>query len=254
MCYNLVSATRKKLAYAIATGADPAVIEKLMKKLEELLKKVKAHYFVNAFQHPHLLVYASGEIQSCRWGLIPHWVKDEETASEIQNQTLNARGETIFEKPAFRSAAEKGRCLVLADAFYEYHHRGKLTFPYHISFRDGGVMPLAGIRDEWVNPSTGEIVSGVSIVTTEANALLSHIHNNPKAEGPRMPLILEGEARTAWLDPSSSRSDLLELIRPFDENRMQAYTVARQKGAGSPGDSPDAEKEFLYSELTDLFS
>ena len=258
MCYNLVSATKKKLDYAIASGADPDVIAKLLKKLEELLeKKIKSHYFVTGFDHPELITVSgadASEATASRWGLIPSWIKDKAAANEIQNQTLNARGETIFEKPAFRNAAETKRCIVLIDAFYEYHHlRGK-TFPYHISLRSGEVMPLAGLYDDWVNTETGEIIRSVSIVTTEGNELMKGIHNNPKADGPRMPVILPAENKKVWLNPDADQKTLEEILIPFDENLMQAHTVKRQRGKEGIGDVPEAEKEFLYSELNDLFS
>jgi putative SOS response-associated peptidase YedK len=257
MCYSLVSATRKKLKYAIASGASPEIITKLEEKLEELLRKIKGHYYTSGYDHPELITYTeenSTAFMARSWGLIPHWVKEKSSALEIRNQTLNARGETIFEKPAFKIPAQEKRCIVLADAFYEYHHRAGKTFPYHISFRNEEVMPLAGLYDDWLDTETGELIRSVTIVTTKANELMREIHNNPKADEARMPVILTNESKKRWLSKDTTEAELRELILPYNANEMKAHTVRRQKVKEAIGNVPEAEKEFLYSELVDLFS
>lgn len=104
------------------------------------------------------------------------------------NQTLNARGESIFEKPAFRNSARNKRCIVHVEGFYEHHHFGKRTYPDFIRLKDHDDFALAALWEECKDPATGVALHTFSIVTTEANDLLRRIHNNPKLEGPRMPV------------------------------------------------------------------
>jgi len=146
-------------------------------------------YSAPAFTFPALPVIpdeAPGQVSFMRWGLIPFWVKNREAAIEIRAKTLNARAETIFDKPAFRFSAQAKRCLVIADGFFEWRHIGSKTFPYHIRLKDRKPFAFAGLWDRWVDPETRESVSSFSIVTTRANSLLEKIHNTKK----RMPVIL----------------------------------------------------------------
>ncbi len=260
MCYDVTSATRTLIKYAKHRGDDPAYIAALERKLEELKKSLKSHFQISGFAHPKLLVFTQDlpdEPQAFYWGLIPSWIKDETSAKKIYNQTLNARGETIFEKPAFKSSAIKKRCLIYLDAFYEHHHLGKHTYPFHIQMKDGSPLAVAGLYDEWVNKETGEVISTSSIVTTRANGLMAKIHNNPKAEGPRMPVIIPKELQNDWLIACTNEKDkerLIALIKPFDENLLTFHTVRKIKGKDAVGDVEEAEKKFDYPELAFEFN
>lgn len=150
----------------------------------------------NGFQFPAtpiILHTAPQSIRFARWGLIPPWAQDE----RIRNHTLNARIETIHEKPAYRTSVNN-RCLVLADGFFEWQWldpRGKRKQKYLLSLPLREPFALAGLWSEWVNKATGELLTTYTILTTEANELLSTIHNSKK----RMPLVLAPAPGKAWL-------------------------------------------------------
>lgn len=208
-------------------------------------------FHLAGFSHPDLLIALSIsplKIEKAKWGLIPFWVKDEKQALQIWNKTINARGETIFEKPSFRKAAKDGRCLIIVDSFFEHHHFNKQSFPFRIKLKNGEPMIIAGIFDKWVNKQTGEEILTTAIVTTAANPLMAKIHNNPKVPSPRMPLILsESDARN-WLG-ATNKLDIESLIRPSDEQQLEVYTVQTLRGKSALGDVPDAIEPFNYPEL-----
>lgn len=253
MCFTAESLTRQKLKYARHRNSDPDYIRELEEKLESL--KATAYYQVSAFAHPELLVFTDDQPYEPRlfqWGLIPSWCKDETTAMKLSNQTLNARGETIFDKPAFRAAAKSRRCLVYLDGYYEYHHFKGKTYPFHIGLHNEEVMAIAGLWEPWLNKSTGEIIHTCTLVTTEANPLMARIHNNPKNDGARMPVILPTELQDAWLRPIKDPSDqqlIMDLIRPFDAGQMEAYPVGKLIGKYAPGNVPESRNRVNYPEL-----
>ncbi len=259
MCYNVVSATRILIKYAKHRQESPEHIHELEKKLKELERDMMPRYQLSGFEFPKLLVFtdeAPLEPDLLHWGLIPFWVKDAETAKKLRMQTLNARGESIFEKPSFRSSAKNKRCLIYIDAFYEYHHYKGNTYPFHIAMKNGDPMCLAGLWESWVDKSTGELIRTTTIVTTEANSIMAKIHNNPKLEGPRMPVILPKDKQDDWLQAyadDSSKEKLQQLLIPFDENELEAYTVRKLKGSGSVGNTEAAEERFEYEELKNFF-
>ena len=146
-----------------------------------------------------------------RWGLLPHWAKDE----RISYKLINARAETLAEKPAFRSLLGKGRCLVVADGFYEWTigPDGK-KHPIHFSLIDGALFGFAGL---WTSRRTdeGEVVESCTIVTTRPNELVAPVHD-------RMPVILPREVEDAWLDPELPKEHALAMLEPFPAHLMLA--------------------------------
>ena len=153
--------------------------------------------------------------QMVRWGLIPSWAKE----ASIRNRMINARAETIADKPAFRTAMRRRRCLVPADGYYEWQKIGKSKQPYYIRLRDDRPFAMAGLWERWINPETGEPIETCTIITTEANALTRDIH-------PRMPVILAAEDYTDWLDPQNADGDrLTRLLHPYDAAAMERYAV-----------------------------
>lgn len=208
-------------------------------------------FHLAGFSHPELLIVSSIsplKIEKAKWGLIPYWVKDEKQAFQIWNKTINARGETIFEKPSFRKAAKDGRCLIIVDSFFEHHHVKKQSYPFRIKLKNGEPMILAGIYDAWVNKETGEEVLTVAMVTTSANPLMAKIHNNPKVPEPRMPLVLtENDARN-WLS-TAPEMEIELLVRPFDEKQLTVHTVQKLRGKASLGDVSEAVEPYHYDEL-----
>lgn len=152
--------------------------------------------FYNGFQFPKTPIITNDQpdkIQLYHWGLIPFWAKDD----SIKKNTLNARVETIQEKPSFRNAVNK-RCLVLADAFFEWQwldEKGKQKQQYELTMPNNEAFAFAGLWSEWVNQSTGELIHSYTILTTEANELMSKIHNSKK----RMPIIVSSNNEKEWL-------------------------------------------------------
>ena len=252
MCYDIKFLTRKKLAYARRKGASPEEISSLEEQLKRLERK--AVYHASGFSHPELPVFTADAphlIQFFEWGLIPFWVKDFKLAFSLREKTLNARGETIFEKKSFKAAAKYRRCLVMVDGFYEHHHFNGKTYPYHIKLKNEEPMILAGLWETWESQQTGEIRQTVSIVTTRGNDLLKDIHNNPKLAEPRMPLILPKENEMDWLKPIESKfdmEDVKKVIRPFS-GEMEAYTVPRIRGKFASGNEPKTAEYHSYPDL-----
>jgi putative SOS response-associated peptidase YedK len=161
-------------------------------------------------------------LQVVRWGLVPSWAKDP----SIGNRMINARMETVAEKPAFRRAFAKRRALLPADGYFEWYGevKGKKQ-PFFIRPADGGVLAMAGLYEIWRDPDKAEDDPDrfrwtTTVLTTSAEDSLGHIHD-------RMPLMLEPEAYDAWLDPTThDRDTLLDLLVPAAPGRLEAFPVA----------------------------
>ncbi len=154
-------------------------------------------------------------LEMMRWGLVPSWAKDPSIGSRL----LNARAETLQEKPSFRTALVRRRCLIPADGFYEWKKLGKVKQPYRIRRRDEALFGFAGLWDEWTSPD-GSPLRSCTIVTCAPNELMATIHN-------RMPAILRPEDEAHWLDRSvKSVSDLLSLLGPYPDSDIEAYAVS----------------------------
>ncbi len=150
------------------------------------------------------------------WGLIPSWAKDP----SIGNRMINARGETLAEKPSFRTAYRRRRCLILADGFYEWQQGpGRTKIPHYIHLKSGEPFAFAGLWETWNSP-LGDTVLSCTIITTEANERLASLHH-------RMPVILPESAYERWLDPSERQpAELDDLIAPYPAEEMDAYPVS----------------------------
>jgi len=264
MCYTVSQLKKREFDSAVREGLPKEVIDKLFVEWQELEKddngsEPTAKYKVSGFEHPKLnVVLNDGKLHGDKfnWGLIPEWVKDSQQAKEISNKTLNARGETIFEKEAFRKAAIEQRCLIFVDGFFEHHHHKNKKYPYYIRPKNEN-MPLVfgGLWSQWVDQLTGEIVKTTTIVTTEGNPLMKKIHNNPKLHGARMPLILTPINYSTWLN-ATSKQEIQQLILPFDVNELEAFTVQKIIGKDALLDGPECIKFKEYPELSvskDLF-
>ena len=248
MCYDIKTSLETQLKRARRFGDSAAV--------EALKTELKPHtdlplYHASGYAHPRLLIYtnASPEVPLvARWGLVPFWVKDEQQFKKIWNNTLNARGESIFEKPAFRDGARYRRCLIYVDGFYEHHHFRGQTYPFFIRRSDAQPMALGGLWSEWIHLETGEIIHTFTIVTTRANAMLEKIHNNPKASGPRMPVVLEEHDEDEWLN-ATNKAELEPLIKPYSEHPLHAHPVGKLRGKQYMGNTPTISEEVHYPEL-----
>lgn len=163
----------------------------------------------------------TNKVELLRWGLIPSWAKDPAIGSRL----INARAETLAEKPAFRHAFRRRRCLVLADGFYEWRQdpepgsRGKT--PLYFRLKSGRPFAFAGLWEEWRTPE-GELWPTCTIITTTPNSLLENVHT-------RMPVILQPEFRARWLDPEEQDVvSLGQVLRPYPAEEMEGYPVSRQ--------------------------
>jgi putative SOS response-associated peptidase YedK len=151
------------------------------------------------------------------WGLIPSWAKDP----TIGNRMINARAETLSEKPAFRSAYKYHRCLIFSNGFYEWQAQpGKTSkLPHFIQLKSRAIFAFAGLWEHWQSPDGSEIRSA-TIITTEPNELMATLHN-------RMPVILPSPTYTQWLDPAPQSPDRLQnLLVPYPTKEMEAYPVS----------------------------
>lgn len=181
-------------------------------------------YFVNGFTHPSLPVIRQKDVSMLQWGLVPDWVKDTETANAIRSKTLNAVGETVFEKPSFRKPILSQRGILPVTGFYEWRDFNKFKYPYFIQPQGAHAFPLGVVFDSWIHPETAELLTSFSIITTPANPMMEMIHNTKK----RMPLILAEDNLGAWLDPTTGIDDIKEMIQAYPEERMKAYTISRR--------------------------
>lgn len=160
-------------------------------------------------------------ISSMRWGLIPYWAKD----ASIGAKMINARAESLIDKPAFKDAIERRRCLVPADAFYEWKKTSDgshiVRKPFLIRMKDDEAFAFAGIWDRWTSPD-GKIVLSVSILTTDANPLVRDVHD-------RMPVIVPREHYDLWLDPAFRDVKALEdILKPFPASEMEKLAVSNR--------------------------
>lgn len=174
---------------------------------------------------------AHREFRTLRWGLIPSWAKD----AVIGAKMINARAETVAEKPAFRSAFTHRRCLILADGFYEWQKLGRGKQPIYIRLKSGEPFAFAGLWERWESPDDGPIES-CTIITTTPNDLVQPIHD-------RMPVILHRESYGRWLDPGNTNSEALAtLLTPYSANEMEAYSVSARVNSAANDDPTCIER------------
>jgi putative SOS response-associated peptidase YedK len=173
-------------------------------------------YNVAPTQEVLAIVADAGEARPVllRWGLIPFWAQDP----SIGNKLINARAESVAEKPAFREAYRKRRCLVLADGFYEWQRRREGKYPMWVHLSDGQPFAFAGLWERWRRG--GVPVETCTILTTDANPFMRAIHH-------RMPVILDGEARREWLAEDASEEALAEVVRGAAAVEMEAHEVSK---------------------------
>ncbi len=154
------------------------------------------------------------ELTFFQWGLVPSWAKDVKMGSRM----INARGETVADKPSFRTAFKRRRCIIPADGFYEWQKLDNHKQPMYIHPTNNTLFALAGLWEMWRSPD-GDSIQSCTIITTAPNELMAPIHN-------RMPVILEPEDFDMWLDPGDRPEQGLHLIRPFPSEKMAAYPVS----------------------------
>ncbi|HYF02934.1 MAG TPA: SOS response-associated peptidase [Patescibacteria group bacterium] len=155
-------------------------------------------------------------IEFFHWGLIPSWADNPAIGSKM----LNARAETLAEKPSFKNALKKRRCLVLADGFYEWQQIGKQKQPVRTSLKSGDVFAMAGLWEKWTDKESGEIIHSFTIITTEANELLKPVHD-------RMPVILSPKNEDLWLSNELGMDEHLRLLKPYNDSELKVEPVSK---------------------------
>jgi putative SOS response-associated peptidase YedK len=152
------------------------------------------------------------------WGLVPHWARDRAIGARM----INARSETLREKPSFRTAYRRRRCLVLANGYYEWQRLGSVRQPWYIGLGTGEPFAMAGLWEHWQNPVDQTVLESCTIITTAPAASIAHIHN-------RMPVIVPADAYEPWLDPANERvADLDTLLVACDPAALRAWPVSRE--------------------------
>ncbi len=177
---------------------------------------VKPRYNIAPTQDIVAIRNAEGEgreLVMLRWGLVPFWAKDP----SIGNRMINARAETVAEKPSFRAAYRHRRCIVLADGFYEWQRDGNVKTPYFISLATGGPFAFAALWENRTDKDTGESLQTTTLITTEANDFMKPLHH-------RMPVVLEANGAGEWLAGSNELLDDIDAMTP----PLQAWPVDRR--------------------------
>jgi len=153
------------------------------------------------------------ELTMLRWGLVPFWAKDP----VIGNRMINARAETLAEKPSYRAAFKHRRCIVLADGFYEWHRQGDVKIPHYISLSSGEPFGLAALWESWTDKESGESLNTTALITTAANDFMQPLHH-------RMPVILQSEIANQWVSGSNEMLKNVTELTPA----LQAWPVDRR--------------------------
>lgn len=174
---------------------------------------------------PVILNEEERKIQLLRWGLVPFWAKDP----GIGNRMINARAESLAEKPSFRTALRKRRCLVLADGFYEWQKTPQGKIPMRITLKSGEPFAFAGLWETW-RSGDDDVLRTFTIVTTAPNSLVAPIHN-------RMPVILLPEHESLWLDNTLEQEVWLDLLQPYPADHLAAYQVSPRVNAPANDDA-----------------
>jgi putative SOS response-associated peptidase YedK len=220
MCYHSSDPTKEALKRAYAKNMAS-------KQKEAIDENYKQRKHINGFSFPKLMVVTQAEpekINFLNWGLVPNWfskkgateAEQNKSLVQIKTATLNAKSETIFELPSFKTVIENQRCLIISGGFFEWQHIGNQKIPYFISLKNEEAFSFGGIYSNWVDQQTGEIINSCSIITCEANPLMAQIHNTKK----RMPFILPKNKEDDWLKPNFKKDEIVNLMSPLNENLM----------------------------------
>lgn len=187
--------------------------------IDEIMASIQPRYNIAPTQNIAVITKSENSrraLTEMRWGLVPSWADD----LKIGNRMINARAETLAEKPSFKRLLSKRRCLIPADGFYEWKKNGKAKTPMRITLKNQEPFAFAGLWDSWNKNPKGETVNTCTIITCEANSFMKPIHD-------RMPVILKKEAEDQWLDLSLTNPvELCKLLIPFPAIEMTVYTVS----------------------------
>lgn len=186
---------------------------------------LKQIYFQSAFSFPYwpvLKAEDSTQFRFLQWGLIPFWIKNIVSAKQIRLKTLNARFETLSEKPSYRNPANNKRCAVVVDGYFEWKNVNGKKYPYYLYMPGKKPFLLAGIWDRWINRENKDVFETFSVVTTEARGIAAEIHNTKR----RMPFILNDESLDLWMNQGRRIKDIREKLVPTWKD-IQAHPVSK---------------------------
>lgn len=209
--------------------------------LNDFPDELKPRYNIAPSQKaPVILNKSPRKLSMIRWGLIPHWSRDE----KIGYKMINARAETLLEKPSFREPLQSKRCLVLSDGFYEWKKTPEGKQPYRITLKDNGLFTFAGLYDSWKTTEGADLYT-FTIITTEPNDLMKNIHN-------RMPVILPQDKERLWLDYHLDAQDASHLLETYPSENMKAYPVSKMVNSVE-NDSPNIIEQVSVENQKTLF-
>jgi len=225
------------MCYANSSTSVNIDLAKRYQKLVPELISEKPLFYASGFDHPNWrIVTKDTHIQEMNWGLVPHWFKGENRL-DVSNKTLNARIETLEERSSFKHLWNRQHCLVPSNGFFDWQHQGKNRIPYFIQCKEQQLFSLAGLYDTWMNPFTQKWEQTFTIVTCEANELMSEIHNVKK----RMPLILSPELEADWL----SGNFQWDLSKRISSDELIAHTVNKRLILSPQANTPEIQLEFM---------
>lgn len=241
MCFSVSYLTQKNEVYARRLGIDKSSQENFVNQVEHLRNLLGIAWFKSGFEHPGLPILTdiipNVNITAGFWGLIPHWVRSIDQQKKIINLTLNARIETLDEKPSFRNALNN-RCLLMLDGFFEYQHEGNKVQPYLIFSSDKKPMFIAGIFEN--APDTIPFPFSLSIVTRPANKFMTEMHGKSKSGDSRMPAILDDDSAFLWLNEPFE--NIKNHIANLKIDELHAIPVRQLTGKYGVGNSPKAHE------------
>ena len=204
-------------------------------------------YHSNAFSHKNFAVIANHDGEDAlhlfQWGLIPFWVKSLADAKKLSKQTLNAKSETIFDLPSFKTSVSSKRCVIPITGFYESREIDGNKYPYFVYPKNSDYFLLGGIYSIWKDKETNEVLKTFSVITTPPNELMRTIHNVKQ----RMPLILKENDIDTWIDPTLPRQRIIDLMQPHADEEMAAYTVSKDVNSSKVhSDREDISRRIEY--------
>lgn len=206
-------------------------------------------WVLKGFYNPSVMVITNEKPYKAReliWGLIPAQTRNLDYAHSIKTKTLNAKSETLTERPSYKHLVGRRHCLIPVSGFYEWRDIHKSKYPYYIFMKDRSPFMLAGLWDTWTEPGTMQKHETFTIITCEANDLMKTIHNKKE----RMPVIIAEKDEEKWLS-AKDYSTVMELCQPFDEEKMDAHTIDKKTIMRKTGFNVPNVNAFVFYPETD---
>lgn len=202
-----------------ALSAKTEEVEKLLPELYIDIEIKPNYNIVPTSQIPIIVNFNKPTLVLAYWGLIPFWAKDKKTA----NKMINARAESLLQKPSFKNLFISKRCLIPSTGFFEWQKNivTNNKIPYYIKVKNENVFTFAGLWDKWIDKQTGEEIISATIITTQSNEKINQIHN-------RMPLIIQNDDRDKWLNPNTGIESLLKLLQPLPSELIEFYQISQK--------------------------